>query len=327
MEKKSYKLRKGFAGILLVVSTSIAVLTGCCNKGKTNNTSTPTKPIEVTIDPTEEITPTIEVTPTEAVVTTTPTNTPIPTATPTPTAIPTPTNTPVPTATPTPINTPIPTPKPEERKISYEDLTSEEVVMNNYFGEEEDFDTEVEKRTKYFKSFGISEDYTRSYLACINMNNPESTLKCTENDIDNMEVFIDKLCAINNKNPNNQCLLSAGAIGEKSLTETEKLVINAVQRDMVDAVVNKKFSGRVNNFSKQTRYYFKDSVNPIDVVMNDLSDVCKAIATTTIWKPFSNIPRNSRSVEMQGAMRYAHVAYESIKESLKELMNSKTLSK
>ena len=81
--------------------------------------------------------------------------------TPTPTTtIETVTPTGEPTVTPTEVVTPTPepTPMPSERKISYKETFEMETIVNDYFGEEEDFETEFNKRKEYLSSFNVLDE-------------------------------------------------------------------------------------------------------------------------------------------------------------------------
>ena len=81
--------------------------------------------------------------------------------TPTPTTtIETVTPTGEPTVTPTVVVTPTPepTPMPSERKISYKETFEMETIVNDYFGEEEDFETEFNKRKEYLSSFNVLDE-------------------------------------------------------------------------------------------------------------------------------------------------------------------------
>ncbi|MBO4325296.1 MAG: hypothetical protein J5845_07895 [Lachnospiraceae bacterium] len=128
-------LRKMCIWFLLL--TTAAVLT-CCGKKTAGPEASITPEPSVTVMPTESTTPT-------------PTATPIP--------------------TPTPSPTPEPTPLASERNVNVKDLLIYENIRNDYFGEPEDFASEMQKRKEYLNSFAIlNESETDILLMFMNLN-------------------------------------------------------------------------------------------------------------------------------------------------------------
>lgn len=322
-EKNRKKWRLRLATFTLIVVTGATTLVSCCKTRKNDNTSTtPSTTIE-TLTPTDEITPTEEVTPT---VTSVPTEEVKPTNIPTEAVTPTTEPTKEPTPSPVPTETPIPTPKPEDRNVSYDDLTTRYNISGACFGEEESFDKEVEKRTNYYKSFKfLSDNEINKYIAGSNINNPNSTLEFTSGDIDDYVNAVLKICRYNNKNENanKQCLLVNGAIGE-SLTETDRLVIATIQRDMVNAMNNNKFSRKLTNFGETTSYYIKDESNPKTIAISDLSEMGTIISSTAIWGPLKEI---TRDVEATIALKVSRFVYDNNIDNVRNLIKQKTKTK
>ena len=200
---------------LVIAVLSMATLAACTDM---SNTSKDPTGIE-TITPTDTIYPGVTNTP-EA--TAPPTNTP----------------TPEPTSTPTPI--PTPSIKPSEIKVYVYDLMNRENIFNDYFGEEEDPETEIAKRKEYAESFGILsqkqiddivldlnvlfllDEKTDSIVA-------EKYLRGYNKDtVEAAGQIIDKITAYNLEHPDNQFVISWLAIGN-ALNEYDRIRFNNSQ--------------------------------------------------------------------------------------------------
>ena len=258
---------------ILTITAGPATLAGCTKTG--NNIKEPTG--------IEYITPTDEVN-----VTSTPvvTNTPIPTNT--PTLAPTSTPTPEPTATPTP--TPIPTPsvKPSDMQIKVDDLMNYENICNNYFGEVEDVDTEMNKRSEYVKSFGILSDSEIETIVIgrnlcwlradgTDQNAAEKYLsKWNKSKVNSLPNIIDKIMVYNCKNPNNQLVISWIGIGDGY--ETDRIMLNYAQKNTYNFVnVDRIYKARLYPNFNITVFVYKDgNSSQVSFTLDDMTAVGKA---------------------------------------------------
>ncbi|MBO7078593.1 MAG: hypothetical protein J6W64_02130 [Bacilli bacterium] len=262
-KKGNVVIRKIKVG-LAIAAMSIAGLTACVDK---NNTPTPTKPIEVTVDPTNDLTPTVEVTPTE-------------------------------TPTPTPALTHKTLQEVKDElanvKVSIDDLMNEDVVYPTYFGAPDDsFTNEMLKRISYFESFGIMDFNTSktlvTYLNYCYLNSDAVDKEKAESylsliDTDNAVQLIRILKSIidyNIKNPDNQIVISWGAT-DAALGEDGRAVINSRQQQMTKAIMNKKSFNYIYISDKKydiTLNHKDGSTTKLTGEYDDLNIVVKIIAS------------------------------------------------
>lgn len=270
MEKKTnYIKRIKFYVKLGVLAATPIVLTSC--NEETKITPTPTTTIE-TITPTE--TPTGELTPT-----------PIEVVTPTPTEVPTP--------------TPTPYIDPKERHINIEDIMIYENVVGDFFGPEEDFDTEFNKRLDLLNSkHATSETRARNLLIYLNMYkltdpNFDSAvaekyfLSCNDNALRETTETLYDIAEYNSAHPEDQIVLSNYAIGD-ALTLEERAALNSAQYS-THKVKDISYI-YANELKPKENYSFrlKDKDNKLVTELknscNDYTNPCKYFITAIPYK-------------------------------------------
>ena len=282
-EKKSNPILRKFKKVLTIAALCMA-LTAC---KKTNNT-TEKEPTGIeTITPTDTINPSVTNTPE---VTVTPTNTP----------------TPEPTSTPTPI--PTPSIKPSEIKVNVYDLMNRENIFNDYFGEEEDPETEIAKRKEYAASFGILsqkqiDDIVLDLNVLFLLDEKTDSIVAekylrgyNKNTIEAAGQIIDKITEYNLEHPDNQFVISWLAIGN-ALNEYDRIRFNNFQlysyRMMKEDVI---YAGKITISAPFVCYINEKDGTSTNVTfgLSDISNVCKCYSLFVPRYCFVKLDKNGK---------------------------------
>ena len=278
-KRKSFIKRIKFYVKLGVLAATPIVLTSC--NEETNITPTPTTTIE-TVTPTEEPT----VTPTEVV-------------TPTPTEVPTP--------------TPTPYIDPKERHINIEDIMIYENVVGDFFGPEEDFDTEFNKRLDLLNSkHATSETRARNLLIYLNMYkltdpNFDSAvaekyfLSCNDNALRETTETLYDIAEYNSAHPEDQIVLSNYAIGD-ALTLEERAALNSVQYSThkvkdISYIYASELKPK-ENYSFRLKDKDNKLVTELKNSCNDYTNVCKYFILAIPYKTIQKIHNEYGSKEV-----------------------------
>ena len=285
--------------VALTVSAGTSTLTGCSNSVQNTNASTPTEIVnDGTMAPAIDVKLTI-----------------------TPTAIP--------TVTPTTI--PTPTIAPSERRVSADDLLLIDNVYNDYFGPEEDFETEFNKRKEYLKSFNILSDeeitVMISFMNALHFVEEKKVsvgekmlLECYQTipTIPNSNITdeirnkylqyingkyepinlaaCDKVTQYNLDNPDNQIVYSWLAIGNVALSQEERAILNNFQKEAHKGFSNIGMLSYPDNYtiSCDVKNHNSKSIN-IKIDTDDLNNVCKYFMIALAHKVVVNVYNEYKS--------------------------------
>lgn len=225
MKRNSFISRFQFYAYLLLLSCFVVVLAGC----KSNEKLTPASTTEETITPIE---------------TSNGKGTPAPTED---------------------IPTPEPTPMPSERHVSSRDTMDMENIVNDYFGEEQDFETEMDKRKEYLRAFNILDEkeiniiLTYANIMYIRNEADEETrnkylLFYNDENLKSTVDILDKIMLYNYDHLDDTIIISWLGIGE-TWNFHERIMLNDYQNRLYSAQKNKKIDEIKFNIEYSTRQY------------------------------------------------------------------------
>ena len=252
------------------------------------------------------------------------------------------TNNPVieePTMTPT--STPVPctpSPLPSERKVSYKELMDKEILCNGFFGEEQEFETEFNKRKEYLQAFDVIDeeeiDIILTYASLLYIwDELDETVRnkylLLHNDENGKAVvdILDKIVIYNFENPDNTIVISW--LGEWSYQE--RIVMNSYQQTLYEARNFKTVDGlrfdRIPYLSSRRKTYIvhdKDKKGTAEIVYLDdaYDNSFKYFILAMSYGTIDRISKEKSSYDVNETRRYVQESlqkYQSVMEDLEWL--------